>query len=92
MQDILDELYDVIVDRKVNPVVGSYTVKLLDDIDESLKKVGEEAVEVILAGKGQSDQRLVEESADLIYHLFVLLAARDIPLEAVRQELRQRRK
>jgi phosphoribosyl-ATP pyrophosphohydrolase len=92
MQDILDELYDVIVDRKVNPVAGSYTVKLLNNVDEALKKVGEEAVEVILAGKGQSDQRLIEESADLLYHLFVLLAACDIPLEAVRQELRLRRK
>jgi phosphoribosyl-ATP pyrophosphohydrolase len=67
-------------------------VKLLADLDEALKKVGEEVVEVILAGKGQSDQRLVEESADLLYHLFVLLAARDIPLDAVRQELQRRRK
>jgi phosphoribosyl-ATP pyrophosphohydrolase len=92
MQDILDELYAVIVDRKVNPTPGSYTVKLLANVDEALKKVGEEAVEVILAGKGQSDQRLIEESADLLYHLFVLLVARDIPLDAVRGELQQRRK
>jgi phosphoribosyl-ATP pyrophosphohydrolase len=92
MQDIFDELYEVITDRKTNPTPGSYTVKLLANMDEALKKVGEEAVEVILAGKAQSDQRLVEESADLVYHLFVLLAARGIPLDAVRQELRQRRK
>ncbi|TFG70224.1 MAG: phosphoribosyl-ATP diphosphatase [Anaerolineales bacterium] len=92
MQDILDELYAVIVDRKVNPTPGSYTVKLLADADEALKKVGEEAVEVILAGKGQSDQRLVEESADLLYHLFVVLVARGIPLDAVWEELQQRRK
>ena len=92
MQDILDELFAVIVDRKANPLTGSYTVKLLTNTDEALKKVGEEAVEVILAGKGQSDQRLIEESADLLYHLFVLLAARDISLDAVRQELQHRRK
>ena len=92
MQNIFSELYAVIVDRKTNPTPGSYTVKLLENIDEALKKVGEESVEVILAGKGQSDQRLIEEAADLLYHLFVLLAARDIPLEAVRKELRQRRK
>ena len=92
MQDIFDELFAVIVDRKENPKSGSYTVKLLTNTDEALKKVGEEAVEVILAGKGQSDHRLIEESADLLYHLFVLLAARDIPLDAVRQELQQRRK
>lgn len=91
MTDILDELFAVIMDRKVNPTPGSYTVKLLSDVDEALKKVGEEAVEVILAGKAQSDQRLIEESADLLYHLFVLLAARDISLDAVRQELRRRR-
>ncbi len=92
MPDILDELYAVIVDRKVNPTPGSYTVKLLANADEALKKVGEEAVEVILAGKGQSDQRLVEESADLLYHLFVVLVARGIPLDAVWEELQQRRK
>ena len=92
MQDIFDELFAVIVDRKVHPKSGSYTVKLLTNTDEALKKVGEEAVEVILAGKGQSDSRLIEESADLLYHLFVLLAARDIPLDAVRHELQQRRK
>jgi phosphoribosyl-ATP pyrophosphohydrolase len=92
MQDIFEELFAVIVDRKVNPKLGSYTVKLLSDIDEALKKVGEEAVEVILAGKGQSDQRLIEESSDLMYHLFVLLVARDIPLDAIRQELQHRRR
>ena len=91
MQDILDELYAVIVDRKVNPTPGSYTLKLLANVDEALKKVGEEAVEVILAGKGQSDQRLIEESADLLYHLFVVLVARDLSLDAVREELQQRR-
>jgi phosphoribosyl-ATP pyrophosphohydrolase len=92
MQDILDALYAVIVDRKLHPTPGSYTVKLLADADEALKKVGEEAIEVILAGKGQSDQRLIEESADLLYHLFVVLVARDISLDAVREELQQRRK
>lgn len=91
MTDILDELFAVIMDRKINPTPGSYTVKLLDNIDEALKKVGEEAVEVILAGKAQSDQRLIEESADLLYHLFVLLAARNISLDAVRSELKHRR-
>ena len=91
MTDILDELFAVIMDRKIHPTPGSYTVKLLDNIDEALKKVGEEAVEVILAGKAQSDQRLIEESADLLYHLFVLLAARSISLDAVRLELQHRR-
>jgi phosphoribosyl-ATP pyrophosphohydrolase len=91
MIDILDELFDVIQDRKTNRPTGSYTVKLLDGGDEILKKVGEEAMEVLLAGKGQSDQRLTEEVADLIYHLLVLLAARDLTLDDVKAELARRR-
>ncbi len=92
MDDVLDELFDVILDRKANPTPGSYTAKLLDGGDEVLKKVGEEAMEVLLAGKGQSDQRLVEESADLLYHLLVLLASRDLTLDDVRRELAKRRR
>lgn len=92
MSDIFDELFAVIVDRKVNPTPGSYTVTLLTDIDEALKKVGEEAIEVVLAGKGQSDERLVSEAADLIYHLLVALAARGLTLDDVRAELAHRRK
>ena len=92
MNDVLDELFDVILDRKANPTPGSYTAKLLDGGDEVLKKVGEEAMEVLLAGKGQSDQRLVEESADLLYHLLVLLASRDLTLDDVRRELAKRRR
>jgi len=92
MSDVLDELSAVILDRKANPTPGSYTAKLLSGGDEVLKKVGEEAMEVILAGKGQSDERLVEESADLLYHLLVLLASRDLTLDDVRTELSRRRK
>ncbi len=90
--DILDELFSVILERKANPQSGSYTVKLLFDVDEALKKVGEEAIEVVLAGKGQSDERLISEAADLIYHLLVVLAARNLTLDDVRDELARRRK
>ncbi|MBN1875198.1 MAG: phosphoribosyl-ATP diphosphatase [Anaerolineae bacterium] len=92
MNDIFDELFAIILDRKVNPLPGSYTVKLLTHLDEALKKVGEEAVEVVLAGKGQSDERLISEAADLIYHLLVVLATRGLTLDDVRTELRRRRK
>ena len=92
MKDILDELFAVIEDRKVNPTPGSYTVKLLTDLDEALKKVGEEAIEVVLAGKGQSDERMVSEAADLLYHLMVALAARGLTLDDVRTELEKRRR
>ncbi len=92
MTDIFDELFSVILDRKTNPIPGSYTVTLLTDLDEALKKVGEEAIEVVLAGKGQSDERLISEAADLIYHLMVALAARGLTLDDVRAELAHRRK
>ncbi|MBN2003551.1 MAG: phosphoribosyl-ATP diphosphatase [Anaerolineae bacterium] len=92
MQDSLDELFAVILDRKMHPTPDSYTVKLLDNLDEVLKKVGEEAIEVVLAGKGQSDERLVSEVADLMYHTLVLLAARGLTLDNVRSELARRRK
>jgi phosphoribosyl-ATP pyrophosphohydrolase/phosphoribosyl-AMP cyclohydrolase len=89
---ILDELFAVILDRQTSRPAGSYTAYLLDaGEDEILKKVGEEAMEVILAAKGQGDGRLVAEMADLIYHLLVLLAARGLSLEVVRGELARRR-
>ena len=93
MTDIFDELFAVILDRKANPRPGSYTAGLLAaGEDEVLKKVGEEAMEVILAGKGQSDERLVSEVADLFYHVLVLLAARGLTPDDVRAELATRRR
>jgi phosphoribosyl-ATP pyrophosphohydrolase/phosphoribosyl-AMP cyclohydrolase len=90
---ILDELFDVIRDRQANRPPGSYTAKLLDaGEDEILKKVGEEAVEVLLAAKGQRNERLVSEMADLTYHVLVLLAARGLELADVEAELAKRRR
>jgi phosphoribosyl-ATP pyrophosphohydrolase len=89
----IDTLYQIICDRRDNPSEKSYTARLIaQGEDEIVKKVGEEAVEIILAAKGQGDQRLVEEVADLTYHLLVLLAYRRITPEAVREELEQRHK
>lgn len=89
--DIAD-LYQVLLDRRVNPRPDSYTNKLLMNQDEIAKKVGEEAIEVILAAAKQGDARLVEEAADLIYHLLVLLVANDISWEQVLNELALRRR
>lgn len=87
----IDELFQIIEARKANPQPGSYTRTLLDQgEDAALQKVGEEAVEVILAAKGQGDQRLIEETADLIFHTLVLLASRGLTLEAVEAELGRR--
>lgn len=92
MSEILDQLYATIAERKTNPPTGSYTGKLFAAGPlEIAKKVGEEAIEVIVAAQSESDSRLVSESADLLYHLFVLLAARGIEWRAVERELAQRR-
>ena len=93
MSDVLETLFATILDRKANPRAGSYTARLLDaGEDEILKKVGEEAMEVILAAKGQGDERVVSEVADLFYHLLVLLASRDLTLADVEAELVRRRR
>jgi phosphoribosyl-ATP pyrophosphohydrolase len=91
--DVLNTLFATILDRQANPRPGSYTARLLNaGEDEILKKVGEEAMEVILAGKGQGDERLVSEVADLFYHALVLLAARGLTLADVEAELVRRRR
>ncbi|MFD1900383.1 phosphoribosyl-ATP diphosphatase [Enterococcus termitis] len=87
---MIEQLYEEILARKKEPKDGSYTNYLFDQgIDKILKKVGEEATEVIIAAKN-NEQELVLETADLIYHMLVLLAEKEIPLEAITQELKQR--
>jgi phosphoribosyl-ATP pyrophosphohydrolase len=87
----LHDLETIIKDRKANPRPGSYTAGLFSaGEDEIVKKVGEEAVEVILAVKGQAEQRVISEVADLFYHTLVLLAARGLSLREVEAELEQR--
>jgi phosphoribosyl-ATP pyrophosphohydrolase len=91
MSDILNQLYATIESRKINPPADSYTAKLFAaGENEIVKKVGEEAIEVIVAAKGQSDARIVAETADLLYHTLVLLAARGIAWRAVEDELARR--
>ncbi len=91
--NILDVLYNVIRDRRLNPIPSSYTVQLFKGgIDLITRKIGEEAVEVIIAGKNGDKTNVVNEVADLVYHLMVLLAYMDIPLEEVLRELERRRK
>jgi phosphoribosyl-ATP pyrophosphohydrolase len=88
---MLHELLEIIKDRQAHPRQGSYTGWLFAaGEDVILKKVGEEAMEVILAAKGQGEQRVVEEVADLFYHTLVLLARCGLTLEDVEVELRRR--
>lgn len=89
----LTQLFEVIQARQQTAPPGSYTAKLFAaGEDEIVKKVGEEAVEVILAVKGQGDERIISEVADLFYHTLVLLAARGLTLAQVEAELERRHK
>jgi phosphoribosyl-ATP pyrophosphohydrolase len=88
---MLAELFEIIESRKKVRPQGSYTADLFAaGEDEILKKVGEEAMEVILAAKGGGKQRLIEETADLFYHVLVMLAYKDVTLLAVENELGRR--
>jgi phosphoribosyl-ATP pyrophosphohydrolase/phosphoribosyl-AMP cyclohydrolase len=84
-------LWRVIAERRAERPQGSYVVDLLDGgPSAAARKVGEEGVEAALAGVTESDERLVEELADLWFHSLVLLAARGLELSAVEDELRRR--
>lgn len=87
----IQDLYQIICERRDQAPPGSYTARLLaQGEDEIVKKIGEEAIEVILAAKSQGDQRLVEEVADLTYHVLVLLASRRIEPIEIAAELERR--
>lgn len=89
--NLLLQLYEVIKNRKQMPKEGSYTNYLFEKgLDKILKKVGEEAAEVIIAAKNPDPKELVYESADLLYHLLVLLNQREIEFQMVIEELRGR--
>lgn len=89
---ILNELYDIIKSRQKEMPEGSYTAYLFDKgIDKILKKVGEESAEVIIAAKNGVKGEVLYESADLIYHLLVLLVEQGVDLSDLFAELRSRR-
>jgi phosphoribosyl-AMP cyclohydrolase / phosphoribosyl-ATP pyrophosphohydrolase len=84
-------LWRTITDRAATRPPGSYTTELLErGIGAVARKVGEEAVELTVAALDESDQRVVEEAADLVYHLYALLVARGLDIAAVEDELRAR--
>ena len=90
---VLSRLAGIISERASRKPPGSYTAQLLaDGIGPITRKVGEEAVEVVVAAHTEDDRRLASEAADLLYHLLVLLQARGVPLDAVWQELERREK
>lgn len=91
--NVLNELYEVISDRKVNPEEGSYTCYLFSQgIDKILKKVGEESAETIIAAKNGDNEELKMEVCDLVYHLLVMMNERGLDLNDVFAELDNRSK
>ncbi len=91
MSQTIDSLLATIQDRQEHPREGSYTCRLFEAGSvEILKKVGEEAVEVVTAGALESDERVVYETADLVYHLLVMLVARGLTWADVEAELARR--
>lgn len=91
MSNVLEDLYAVVQDRRLNPQEGSYTCYLFEKgLDKILKKVGEECSETIIAAKNTVKEETVEEISDLLYHLIVLMAEQNIPLTDVEKELERR--
>ncbi|MGM0365830.1 MAG: bifunctional phosphoribosyl-AMP cyclohydrolase/phosphoribosyl-ATP diphosphatase HisIE [Actinomycetota bacterium] len=92
-QSVIDELFEVIGARIEGKSQRSYTYALHSKgLDEILKKVGEESIEVILAAKHQKKDDLINEISDLLYHLLVLMAEKKLVLEDIYRELESRRK
>ncbi len=94
MDDVLEELFAVVERRKAELPDDSYTASLLTHEkgdDAVLEKLGEETTELLLAAKNDDPDRIAAESADLVYHLLVLLAAKDLDLDDLCAELRERR-
>lgn len=91
MTSVTQQVFEVIEERKVNAPEGSYTAKLFAAGEvEVLKKIGEEAVEVVVAAAKQTDERIVYEVADLVYHSLVLLSMHNLSWNDVEEELARR--
>ncbi len=90
---VLPDLYEVLEQRKREMPEDSYTAKLLlGHEDKLLKKIGEEATEVVMAAKDGSHDQLRYEIADLIYHLMVVMVRNGLTLDELAQELADRRR
>ncbi len=90
-QQILDAIYQVVQERKSSPAEKSYVASLYaKGLDKILGKIGEEATEVAIAGKGGDTEEVVYEVADLWFHTLVLLGYYDLPPERIYSELARR--
>lgn len=88
---VFEQVFDVIKDRKIHPKEGSYTNYLFDKgIDKILKKLGEEATEIVIAAKNPNENEVKYEISDFLYHMMVLMAEKNITWEEITTELAQR--
>ena len=88
---VFEDVYAVIQDRKVHPKEGSYTNYLFDKgIDKILKKVGEEATEIVIAAKNPDPEEIKYEISDFLYHVMVLMAERGVSWADITKELARR--
>jgi len=92
-QNFILELEGIIADRYENPVEGSYVNKLRKKgINKIAQKVGEEAVETVIAALAETEVDMINESSDLVFHLLVLLREKGLTLETIAKNLEQRHK
>lgn len=88
---VFQEVFAVIQDRKLHPKEGSYTTYLFDKgIDKILKKLGEEATEIVIAAKNPNSNEIKYEISDFLYHMMVLMAEKDVTWEEITMELANR--
>lgn len=87
----IDNLYGLILERKTDTKENSYTSYLFDKgLDKILKKVGEESTEVVIAAKNSDNNEIIYEISDLVYHIMVLMAEKNISIEDIKKELAKR--
>lgn len=88
---VFEDVFHVILDRKEHPKEGSYTNYLFDKgIDKILKKIGEEATEIVIAAKNPNANEVKYEIADFLYHMMVLMAEKGVTWEEITEELAKR--
>ncbi|WJE54028.1 phosphoribosyl-ATP diphosphatase [Bacillus cereus] len=91
MEEVMKSLYETIQMRKESPISESYTNYLFTKgEDKILKKIGEECTEVVIAAKNDNKEELIKEMVDVMYHCFVLLVEKNISLEDVLEEVKER--
>ena len=89
----LEKLYEIIKKRRIEKPNGSYVSSLSEQgLDRVIQKVGEEAIEVVIAAKNADKGKLISESADLLFHILILLETKDISLSEIYLEMKKRNK